>query len=583
MDRLQNMVTWLRQGFRLDFLVLGLLLVTVFPYSARLNNPNERTRVLQTWSIVEHGQLNIGETIRGRRGRILFKDIHGNLSRRPFVNDIALVCEDPTKEPPRCIGKIYPAKPPGVTLLGIPALWLARTVKFIEDAPIGEPGVSPKQMHRAKRKWQKIVEAKSTWVLRYGGVVIPLLFALLAFVALLRRAGLSPGVTRFCLWTTALGTTLLPYGIIFVGHALAGAALLAGFVLLSQAHETSKPKLVAVAGGLLAGWSVLLEYQAVAPLLALCLWVVGTQKGRRTIVGFAAGSGISLAIFAWIHNAMFNSPLKTGHFFLTTAHNREGQSSGFLGVDGLHAGSLFDHLFDPYMGLAPLMPWLFVGFFAGVWALLRSTNHTLDKGDARALVAMPLLSLLFVSTLGNWRVMNGWSIGPRYLLTALVPMAAVASIGWAWLMGKHRAVIPLCAGLALASIAIIVTMTITFPSPTNKILSPFGELSLPMLSNGVGVKNIFMSISESSIWLVATLFALAGLYAVWVLLKDNGIGKAAWMGLASIVIAALFVAQLSNHHPTEPKVLEKKAAGAVKVVEGVGPGTGKHTFFPSYD
>ena len=90
MDRVQNMVRWLRQGFRLDFLVLGLLLLTVFPYSARLNNPNERTRVLQTWSIVEHGQLHMGETLRDRRGRILFKDIHGNLSRRPFVNDIAL-------------------------------------------------------------------------------------------------------------------------------------------------------------------------------------------------------------------------------------------------------------------------------------------------------------------------------------------------------------------------------------------------------------------------------------------------------------------------------------------------------------
>ena len=92
MDRVKNMVNWLRTGFRLDFLLLGLLLLTVFPYSARLNNPNERTRVLQSWAIIEHGQLHIGETERDRRGRIVFKDIHGNRSRRPFVNDIALVC-----------------------------------------------------------------------------------------------------------------------------------------------------------------------------------------------------------------------------------------------------------------------------------------------------------------------------------------------------------------------------------------------------------------------------------------------------------------------------------------------------------
>jgi hypothetical protein len=583
MDRLQNMVQWLKQGFRLDLLVIGLLFVVVFPYSARLNNPNERTRVLQTWAIVEHGQLHIGETQRDRRKRVIFKDVHGNRSRRPFVNDIALVCDDPSKEPPRCVGKIYPAKPPGVTLLGIPALWLARTVKFIEDPPVGEPGVTPRQMHRAKRSWQKIVEAKSTWVLRYGGVVIPLLLSLLAFVALLRRAGLSPGVTRFCLWTTALGTTLLPYGLIFVGHALAGAALLAAYVLLSGAHKFKKPTLVALCGGLLAGWSVLLEYQAVAPLLGLCFWVVLTERGRRTIVGFSAGSGLALALFAWIHNAMFNSPLKTGHFFLTTAHNREGQSSGFLGVDGLHAGSLGDHLFDPYMGLAPLMPWLFVGFFAGVWALLRSTHHTLNRSDARVLVAMPLLSLLFVSTLGNWRVMNGWSIGPRYLLTVIVPMAAVASVGWAWLMSKHRAVVPLCGGLALASIAIIVTMTITFPSPTNAILSPFGELSLPLLSEGIGVKNIFMSLSESSIWWVAGLFGAAAMWSLWIFIRESGAKSSASMAIGALIIAVAFVSVLGSHQATEPKVLEKKVTGAVKVVEGVGPGTGKHTFFPTYD
>ena len=55
------------------------------------------------------------------------------------------------------------------------------------------------------------------------------------------------------------------------------------------------------------------------------------------------------------------------------------------------------------------------------------------------------------------------------------------------------------------------------------------------------------------------------------------------MGLASIALALLFVSQLSDHAPTDPEVLKKKKAGALKIVEGVGPGTGKHTFFPTYD
>jgi hypothetical protein len=244
---------------------------------------------------------------------------------------------------------------------------------------------------------------------------------------------------------------------------------------------------------------------------------------------------------------------------------------------------LRDHLFDTYMGLAPLMPWLFIGFFAGCVALLRRQDPGLSLGVRRALVAMPLLSLLFVTTLGNWRVMNGWSIGPRYLLTAMIPMAAVASLGWAWLHGKHRFFVPLCGGLAVASILIISTMTITYPSPTNALLNPFGELSLPLLFEGVGVRNMLMTLGPTSLWLLAGLFAAVALGVLATLVRETW-PRRPWLTLiAGLTIGLGWVGALSDHSPTEPKIVLEKKAKSIRAVEGVGPGAGENSFFPQYD
>lgn len=571
------------KGFRADLLCLGLLWLVIFPYSARLNNPNERTRVLQSWAIVEHGQLHIGEAVPGRRGRVNYKDLHGRVHRRPFVNDVALVCDDAALEPPNCVGKIFPAKPPGVTLLGVPALWLARTLRFIEDAPVGEDGVTQAEMNKARRSWERVVEAKATWVLRYGGVAIPLLLCLLAFAALLQRAGLPRSFVRFALWTTALGTTVLPYGIIFAGHALAGAFLLASLTLLTQAGGGRRGFALALAGGTLAGWAVLLEYQAAFPMLAIAAWVVMTRDGRKTFVPFALGSGSALAVFAWIHQAMFQSPFKTGHFFLLTKHNREGQGDGFLGVDGFHVGSVYDHLFDTYMGIAPIMPWLFVGLVLGLVALLRGGPQSLRPGTRAALAAMPILSLLFVATLGKWRLMNGWSIGPRYLLASIVPMAAVAAIGWGWLIQRHRLFVPVCGGLALASMWIVSALTMTDPSPSTAWLNPFGELAVPHLLEGYGVRHIFMGGgAPSTITPIVWFFGVASLVALGALLWGKPLRRVVLASVLSLALAFGWTSTLAKTQLTDPALAKRARKSALKRLEGVGPNTEKHRFFPGY-
>ena len=67
--------------------------------------------------------------------------------------------------------------------------------------------------------------------------------------------------------------------------------------------------------------------------------------------------------------------------------------------------------------------------------------------------------------------MNGWSIGPRYLVPALLPAAFVAGVGWLRLTRWPLASRAL-AGLAAASVLVIWAITATFPSPPPTARNP---------------------------------------------------------------------------------------------------------------
>ncbi len=139
----------------------------LFPYSAALNNPNERTRVLQARALVERGELSIGEIVQKGR-RLVYRDPYGRVTDRPFVNDIAVTCLNPAEEAPRCVGRLYPAKPPGAALAGAPFLWAAEKLGAVPAGPGGE--------------------TRATWVLRLAIMAVGLL-GLAALGALAMRAG----------------------------------------------------------------------------------------------------------------------------------------------------------------------------------------------------------------------------------------------------------------------------------------------------------------------------------------------------------------------------------------------------------
>lgn len=537
---------WDRWAVEASLGLVALAWLYVFTYSVALNNPNERTRVLQTRAIVEYGQLHVGETFKDPRGKLLVRDLYGRVHGGQFVNDLALVCEDTSKEPPNCVGKLYPAKAPGSTLLGVPTLWAMKTLGQLKEGPVSE--------------------GRATWWLRWGGVTVWVLAGFWLVGWLLRRAGLTRQEAAKVILVGGFGTTLFCYGVMFVGHALAGACLIGGIWALERARTKIaageynwKMWGWAKAAGVMTAWTVMAEYHAAVAVACVAGWVVVDRKLWRALPGFALGAGAVLAVFMWSHNAMYGHPLRTGHFFLMSAHNREGQSAGFLGIDRFHFQALVEVIFDPYMGILPLMPWLFLAAWVGVSKLLRrgdplasgatqsaatqpqpesdATLSTLSKGAQRVLVLIPLVYLIFVSMLAQWRVMNGWSIGPRYLVPAMMPALVVAGIGWVRLVRQKPTRGALLTGMAVASVVVVSALTVVFPQPPAEIRNPFIELAWPLLKEGYGVRNLGMVFLGGAT--LKPFFVLVGVGLLVVLWPSNPNPLRDWKPTARALVLAL--------------------------------------------
>ncbi len=520
--------------------------VYLFPYSAALNNPNERTRVLQARAIVEKRQLAIGAIVAAdpaRPRRVRFVDLYGRHSDRPFVNDVAVTCIDPNDEAPRCLGALYPAKAPGTALLGVPGLWLAERFGFVPAGPAGE--------------------SRATWVLRLS-VMLFGLAGLLALGLLAQRAGASRAVAAATVLAAGLGTGLFPYSVQFVGHAAAGWALIIGAWLLADAKTVTRAAL----GGLAASSAVLFEYHAAPAVLALGGATLFLPGRRAAIPGFAIGAIFAFAVHAALHDAMFGHALRTGHMSLVTEHNRASQSGGFLGLDGFHPASLAAHLGDPYMGLLATAPWL-VAALAGVPALLTGAAGPVG----RAVLAAVGLYLLFVTGLGEFRTMNGWSFGPRYLTPALPFIALLAAVGLERLKARAAWSLPVGLGLAGASIVVFAALVAAYPSHPDDVRWPYAELALPLLAEGYGVRSLGVSLGSGWLWVYGAL-VLAALGA----LLRLGLGTR-WHALAGAAALALALAAAAAFwRPTEAPRVKRALDFERSTVEGAAP-SGARRFF----
>lgn len=514
---------WLDRGV---WLLIAFCWLYLFTYSRSLNNPNERTRVMQTRAIVENGRLSIGESFRDESGRMKVRDLYGHIHNGQFVNDLSLVCRNANELPPNCAGLIYPAKSPGASLVGVPALFMANLLGAIPEGPAGE--------------------MQATWVTRYFGIALLMFLSLFAFSRLLTLVGLTRSLNRAVLLTTALGTTIFTYGIMFVGHALAGGALIVGVWLLVEAQKKSC-WICAALSGLATASAVFLEYHSIIAVLCIAAWPLLMKDRRKVLPGFAAGAAVMAVLYIILHQVMFHSPFLTGHAHLMSAHNRFSQSSGYLGISIPHLGSLVDNLFDPYMGLLPLMPWLLGGLF-GIYLIFRKQQGDLPIGSARVIAAIFIVYLIFVTCLDKWRMMNGWSIGPRYLVPAILPLSLAAVVGLKKLFDWNQWAAHALLGLMAASVIIISSLTAVFPQPPDALKSPFGELAVPLLFEGYGVRNFGLLIGLGSISLLPFFLAIFG-SATWITISSK---RKLMFTAVTIAVAVIWIVSLALIRPTKP-------------------------------
>jgi len=164
-----------------------------------------------------------------------------------WVNDRALICDDPTAHPPDCTGRLYAAKAPLMSYLGVPVY---RVLNMVSPSPD---------------------LATCVYWLRICCVIAPTVAFLLLFYVFLGRYTQSRWVRSAVTTFYAVGTMSFTYGQLFAGHQPAALALFSAFMVISliRDSEGSAPWWWHTGLGFLLALSVGFEYPSVFPAAAL--------------------------------------------------------------------------------------------------------------------------------------------------------------------------------------------------------------------------------------------------------------------------------------------------------------------------
>jgi hypothetical protein len=376
---MSELSTDLRRSRRYALALCAFAYLYVFPYQARINNPNENVRLYMTAALVEQGRYEI-DALRQRWG---------------YVNDAAVHA-----------GHIYSVKAPAASWLAVPGyaayVWLGHAL----DRPFDR--------------------SEALWACRLVATILPTLIWLWFLYGWLARHSAQPVLRDAVFFSIALGSLLYGYGMLLVSHTQSAATAFGAYMLLYDAHQRDAPcgNGRAFAAGLLAAGATLFEYPALpasAALTAYAAHVLWRRGGLRALTAFAAGGLLPVLAMMHFQWRAFGNPLTPGHLMVENAGFRAAHEQGLYGAVGPSLSALSGLLFDLGAGLFPLTPILCFAPF-GFARLLRARG---SRADAAYALAVVLLTVLAISSMNNWR--GGWTIGPRYL-ALIVPFMALPAI-----------------------------------------------------------------------------------------------------------------------------------------------------------
>ncbi|MDD9939218.1 MAG: hypothetical protein OXT09_36865 [Myxococcales bacterium] len=315
-----------------------------------------------------------------------------------------------------------------------------------------------------------------------------------------------------------LGTLALPYATLFIGHQLAATLALLIFALLARQRGRETGSGLALTGGVLAGWLVLTEYQAVLLLLALGVYALFQLRPARSFTLVAAGALPCLLLLAAYHDAAFGHPLSTGYDFTTFPNVTRGtaeKDANYTAVVSTvpRPDVLAQLLWGRYRGILPYAPWLALAL-PGALLWWRERER---RADILLCAGVGVGFLLFTSMLPAWQ--GGRAAGPRMYVPAL-PFVALMVAGCAQLARAHRLAGLLSRALLLLlglwSVMNMLAATAVQPRVPMHIKEPYAQYLVPALIEGHLAVNITPSTAEplppgvTSAWNVGQLLGLSG-------------------------------------------------------------------------
>lgn len=486
------MKAWLRRHGWL--IAIAAAYLYVFPYFPKIHSANELPRVYLVQAIAGDGTFAIDRGV-ARWGATADVSPWG--------------------------GHHYSNKAPGSSMLVAPVYAAVRAVA-------GEPSL-----------------AATVWLCRVIAGVLPMLLFLVLLDRFLGRWA-EPAPRRLVLVAYALGSMAMTYSILYISHQLAAVCVGAAWILALDHADGRRPLRALAAAGLLAGASVLVEYQAAFALPLIAAHVLYRLRGRprrelaRALGVAAVAAAIPIAALLAYHDACFGHPLRTGYDAsqsFAVYHQR-----GFLGITALRWEAFVGSTIAPDHGLIALAPWWLLAIPGGVLLWRRR-----ERDLVLACGSIAVVYLLFISSINFWR--GGWSVGPRYItvmLPFLLPPVAAAVAAAA---GARRRTLLLGAAAGAIAVGVVVyaASAATFPHWPDRYRLPLYEVTFRLLGEGLAAPSVGSALGLPGAAGAAPYAALVAGLLGWAIARAGG-----WRALAIAAGVAAAVVGAYSWLPRTP-------------------------------
>ncbi|MEI6779260.1 MAG: hypothetical protein WCK70_20345, partial [Chloroflexales bacterium] len=414
-------------------------------------------------------------------------------------------------------GHTYSDKPPGLSLLALPAYMALSPILNLPPVAerlsrLGRVGAleSSLRAEGSGLREDKLRVALVQYLLTLLAVATPAAALGVLFYRLLLRLGASESLAALGTLAYGLGTTAAPYAGNFYSHQLCAALLFGAFTLAWP--EDSVRRLDGARGllcGLLLGWAVISEYP-----VALAATVIGVyalvRRGPRWIIPLAVGAALPGLLLVTYDIRAFGTIFPVGYAY--SALWQDQHHTGFMSVTYPHPAALWGLTFGLFRGLFVRAPWLLLALpgFLSWWRMGRL------RAEWWALLLVVLLTLLFYGSSMMW--WGGFAAGPRYIVP-MIPFLAIPAGYWVathWQRSAHRALSVILIVLSVGMVWLETCAGQSFPPDT--ITNPWIGYVLPAWVTGDSARNLGMALGlrgPASLLPLVVIVISAGMFLLW--------------------------------------------------------------------